>query len=161
MASKRDFLRAQVNGHILDLVKGTISQHDFLTSAKASATFAKFPDTFALSQIKDIKTAKLMCSFFGLSKIGTFSMLIQRLVAHFEFIRNDDLLLNKVDFNSLTSVQIIEACDVRGIPTSNFSLPHLKNSLKGWVQFSCSFKSMEPGQLLWTRIFLLAKVPSA
>ncbi|OLY84039.1 LETM1 and EF-hand domain-containing protein 1, mitochondrial [Smittium mucronatum] len=171
LIEKRDSIRIQIHTHINNSAKTNkgsdnaplISQRDFINSTNARLVSKKYASSFDLSKTADFKTAKLMCKFFGLSSIGTFSMLKSRLAAHATFLRTDDSLLFK-DLDStvagLSTVQLIEACDSRGIPTTNFSFPHLKNSLVGWVQFSNSFSTIEPGFYLWSRIFLLSKIPT-
>ncbi|PVU87228.1 hypothetical protein BB561_006422 [Smittium simulii] len=136
-----------------------ISYKDFLTKTSHIIVYKKYPDSFKIDTMSR-KTLQCACTFFGVSNMGLSSSLKNRLVKHFKMLERDDRLLSKQDISQMTTSQIIDSCDARGIPTTNFSVEQLSKSLEMWAIFRKSYPNVDPGLILWSRIFLLSKIPT-
>ncbi|PWA02274.1 hypothetical protein BB558_001590 [Smittium angustum] len=159
---KRDDIRARIHKTIIASTENEhkeISSKNFLTGSSINQIYRNFPNVFQISSM-DRKTLRFANRFFGLSSVGTKSLLSKRILNHIKLLENDDMLLASVNISSLPTSHIIHACDVRGIPTTNFTTTHLIKSLEQWVAFKTKNPSLDPGLVAWTRIFLLSKNPN-
>ncbi|KJE91469.1 hypothetical protein CAOG_02600 [Capsaspora owczarzaki ATCC 30864] len=80
---------------------------------------------------------KTVAEFDGVRTYPLFS-LRSRLNARAEAIHNDDILLAEYGVQNITRVQLIAACEARGIPTLDVSEADLRQMLNAWLQLSAA-----------------------
>ncbi|KAJ2879599.1 hypothetical protein FB639_003050 [Coemansia asiatica] len=160
MARKQDLRRQQL--HIIALQRiGSfgLQQADFANKAVISTMAASHPEAEDILSFDRISQddVRLLNEFIGVQVRRSDGGARAALMRHLEYLRHDDRLLTKEALvDRLALSELHRACQERGIPSADYSEPHLRNALRMWLQLVDGKKTADSAMLpiLWSRLVL-------
>ncbi|KAI7851004.1 LETM1-like protein-domain-containing protein [Circinella umbellata] len=154
---KLDEARQRMSSNVLTASHqiGRITPEDFLSLRKFLKIAKGYQYDFELTQIsKDNLGA--YCRFMGLTSWGTKGMLEKRLNKHLDYLLEDDKLIAKEGVQSLSTPDLQQAVEERGMRSINVDEEQLQRSLDYWISVHLNEQESIPrGLLVFSRMFLL------
>ncbi|KAF9435453.1 hypothetical protein BGZ76_006266 [Entomortierella beljakovae] len=147
--------RSAMTEKLIRLNRREISKESLASYSSFIAISKKYGEGFEYKMI-DREHMSSFCKFMGLNGLGPKFMLTKRLSKHMDYIRNDDLLLQKEGLDSLTFAELQLANEERGMRSLEVSKEHLEKSLAYWLKVSLSKETdVPPALMVFSRMFLL------
>lgn len=117
--------------------------------------FAKlFNDEFTLDNLSRVHLVN-MCKFAGLTPFGTDVILREQLRTHLRAIKDDDILIRSEGIETLSPVELREACRARGMRAAfgSNSVTYMQRQLREWIDLSLN-RNLPSSLLLLSRAFI-------
>ncbi|KAG0240731.1 LETM1-like protein-domain-containing protein [Mortierella sp. GBAus27b] len=122
-------------------------------------SFIKISKTYGEAfdyQVIDREHLAYFCKFMGLSGFGPKFMLTKRLNKHMDYLKQDDLLIQRDGINTLTFAELQLANEERGMRSLDVSKDHMEKSLAYWLKLNLNKDvDVPPGLMVFSRMFLL------
>ncbi|ORX49449.1 LETM1-like protein [Hesseltinella vesiculosa] len=153
---KLDKKRQEMSATIIrssQVVKG-ISLDDFTSLPRFKKITQHYGLDFTLDKI-DRRHLAGYCRFMGLNGLGTRGMLRSRLDRHFHYLTEDDQLLEAHDIDEMTSTELQQANEERGMRSLEKDDESLRSSLRYWLAVRKLEPNVPSGLLVCSRMFLL------
>lgn len=106
-------------------------------SAKRITEFKDLLETFVQENEIHVARIEAVCDVLGLNNLFKPDWMIEKAFhKHIEYVKHDDLLINKEGIDSLSSEDLVDACMERGLQVLKLPAATLQVQLREWLQFS-------------------------